>query len=264
MSLEIEVGAVGDALEFGEVAAPEVEAVLDVDGALRVVRQLLFRVFEEAHVLGVEAQLEIPVPPLLQPVLVPRLVGARLDEELHLHLLELAGAEDEVAGSDLVAEALAGLGHAERRLLAGRGRDVLVVDEDPLCGLGTQVVQALFVLDRAQVGLEQAVEHPRLGELALDAAVRAVDLGKGRRRASVLGLVPLFQVIGPEAVVAVGALGQWVDELGQVARRLPDIGRQDDGRVEPDDVVAAGDHRLPPLAADVLFELDAEGPVVPS
>jgi hypothetical protein len=49
---------------------------------------------------------------------VPLLVGARLDEELHLHLLELAGAEDEVAGRDLVAERLADLRDAERRLLA--------------------------------------------------------------------------------------------------------------------------------------------------
>ena len=39
-------------------------------------------------------------------------------EELHLHLLELARAEDEVAGGDLVAEGLADLGDAERRLLA--------------------------------------------------------------------------------------------------------------------------------------------------
>jgi hypothetical protein len=45
---------------------------------------------------------------------------ARLDEELHLHLLELAGAEDEVARRDLVAERLADLRDAERRLLAAR------------------------------------------------------------------------------------------------------------------------------------------------
>ena len=45
----------------------------------------------------------------VHPGLLPVLVGARLDEELDLHLLELAGAEDEVAGSDLVAERLADL-----------------------------------------------------------------------------------------------------------------------------------------------------------
>jgi hypothetical protein len=52
------------------------------------------------------------------PPLEPLLVGARLDEELHLHLLELAGPEDEVAGRDLVAERLPDLGDAERDLLA--------------------------------------------------------------------------------------------------------------------------------------------------
>ena len=42
------------------------------------------------------------------------------DEELHLHLLELARAEDEVPGRDLVAERLADLRDAERDLLPRR------------------------------------------------------------------------------------------------------------------------------------------------
>ena len=46
--------------------------------------------------------------------------GAGLDEVLHLHLLELASAEDEVPDGDLVAEALADLRDAERELLADR------------------------------------------------------------------------------------------------------------------------------------------------
>ena len=82
----------------------------------------------------------------------PGLVGAGLDEELHLHLLELAGAEDEVARRDLVAERLADLPDAERRLAARRGQHVRVVDEDALRGLGPQVGQPGLVLDRAEVG----------------------------------------------------------------------------------------------------------------
>ena len=54
-------------------------------------------------------------PAVVDPVLVPLLVGARLAEELQLHLLELAGAEDEVARRDLVAEGLADLADAEGR-----------------------------------------------------------------------------------------------------------------------------------------------------
>ena len=181
MRRQVEVGPVGDALELGEVLAAEAEPVLDVDRALRVVGELLLGVLEEAQVVGRQAEVEVPVPALLEPVLVPLLVGARLDEELHLHLLELAGPEDEVARRDLVAERLAGLGDAERRLLARRGHDVLEVDEDALRGLRSQVVQALLALHRAEVGLEQAAELARLGEGALGAAVRAVDLGQAAR-----------------------------------------------------------------------------------
>ena len=47
---QVEVGAVGDALELGELRAGEAEPVLDVDGALGVVAQLLLRVLEEAQV----------------------------------------------------------------------------------------------------------------------------------------------------------------------------------------------------------------------
>ena len=52
------------------------------------------------------------------PVVEPLKVGARLAEELELHLLELAHAEDEVARRDLVAEGLADLADAERQLFA--------------------------------------------------------------------------------------------------------------------------------------------------
>src|SRR5919202_166268 len=90
---------------------------------------------------------------LVDPVLVPLLVRAGLDEELHLHLLELAGPEDEVAGGDLVAEGLPDLSDAERRLLPGRTHHVGEADEDALRGLRPQVVQAGLVLDRTEVGL---------------------------------------------------------------------------------------------------------------
>ena len=79
-------------------------------------------------------------------------------EELHLHLLELARAEDEVAGSDLVAERLADLGDAERRLLAAELEDVFEVDEDALRGLGAQVGDGALVFHRADRRLEHEVE----------------------------------------------------------------------------------------------------------
>ena len=58
------------------------------------------------------------------PVVEPLQIGTGLAEELELHLLELADAEDEVARGDLVAEALAYLADAEGQLAAGGALDV--------------------------------------------------------------------------------------------------------------------------------------------
>ena len=210
-------------------------------------------------------EVAVPGQPGLDPALVPLLVGARLDEELHLHLLELAGAEDEVARRDLVPERLADLADAERHLLARGLLDVLVVDEDALRRLRAQVGQARLILGRAQVGAQQAVEHPRLGERAPGAAVRAGQIGQPvlRLLAVVLLLVGLDQVVGAEPLVAGLAFGQRVDELGDVAAGLPDLGREDHAGVQADDVVTLGHHRAPPLPLDVVLDLHAERAVVP-
>jgi hypothetical protein len=71
----------------------------------------------QAQALLAQAEAGVPGLPVGDPVLVPFLVGAGLDEELHLHLLELAGTEDEVPRGDLVAERLADLPDSERDLL---------------------------------------------------------------------------------------------------------------------------------------------------
>ena len=52
----------------------------------------------EAEVVRFDAEVGVPLQPGVDPVLMPLPCGVRLDEELHLHLLELPGAEDEVAG----------------------------------------------------------------------------------------------------------------------------------------------------------------------
>src|SRR6185295_10161306 len=76
-------------------------------------------------------------------------------------------------------------------------------------------------------------------------------------------LVRLDQVVRAEPLVAGGALGERVGEGGDVAGCLPDLGGQDHRRVDTDDVLTGGDHVAPPLALDVLLELDAERAVVP-
>ncbi len=251
MLSEVEVAAVGDPLEL---RPPDREQVLDVAGGARVVRQLVGIVRPQAQVVGADAQVHVPVHPLLEPVLEPpdRLVGR--DEVLHLHLLELAGAEDEVAGGDLVAKALADLGDPERRLLARELEVVPEVQEDALRGLGPQVDGRALLLDRADRGLEHQVEVACLGQVAVG------------RLAGMLGrLAPalrLVEVVGAEAQLARAAVDERIGETGQVAARLPGRGVLDDRRVQRDDVVALLQHRPPPLALDVVLEQHAVVAVV--
>src|SRR5262249_1482949 len=109
----------------------------------------------------------------------------------------------------------------------------------------------------------QAVEHLRLSEGALVAAVGTGDLGEARRLPAVLVGERLLQMVGPEPLVAGPALGQWVHQLVDVAGRDPDLAGQDDGRVEAADGVALLDHGLPPLTAPVVLQPHAERAVVP-
>src|SRR5690606_19407810 len=142
--------------------------------------------------------------------------------------------------------------------------DVREVHEDALGRLGAEIVQARLVVDDAEVGLDEAGERTGLGPLAARAAVGAGDLGE-----AVLGLAALLldevldQVVFAVAAVAAEALDQRIRERRHVPRRLPHGARQDDRAVEADHVAAAAHERLPPLAADVLLELGAEGAVVP-
>jgi hypothetical protein len=108
----------------------------------------------------------VPLHARSLPLLEPLHVGAGLDEELHLHLLELARAEDEVAGRDLVAERLADLRDAERHLLTRALLHVQEVHEDPLRRFRAQVDDGSPILDRPHERLEHQVELARLGELA--------------------------------------------------------------------------------------------------
>jgi hypothetical protein len=180
-------------------------------------------------------------------VLVVLLVSPRLDEVLHLHLLELTGAEDEVARSDLVAERLAGLRNAERELAAHRCLDLDKVHEDPLSGLGTQPHHVFVALQGPDVGLEHQVEVARIGELV----------------AAAVGTVALY-VVGPVAGIAVHALHQRIGEHLEMARRFPRLRMKNHRGIEADDVVPELHHRAPPGAFDVLFHLNAQGAIVPS
>ena len=135
MRCEIEIRAIRNPHQLAPLASWEAEAILDIHCPLRVMAQLLFRMLEEAQIVWVHPEVDIPSHRLVDPILVPTLVGTRLDEEFHLHLLELARAEDEVTGRDLVAERLAYLPDSEGRLYPARTHHVREIDEDSLRGL---------------------------------------------------------------------------------------------------------------------------------
>src|SRR3970040_589282 len=136
MAGEVEVGAMVDAFEL---LPPEGELVLNVECDLGVVRQLLGAVLMEPELVRRDAQPDVPLHPLLAPILEPAGVVARLHEELHLRLLELTGAENEVPGRDLVPKRLADLGDAERPFLPRRLQHVEVIDVDALGRLGAEI-----------------------------------------------------------------------------------------------------------------------------
>ena len=215
-------------------------------------RQLVGVVRAQPDLIGPDAELHVPAHALLEPVLVPLLRLVRRDEVLHLHLLELARAEDEVAGGDLVAERLADLRDSERRLLTRELQDVLEVEEDPLGGLGAQEDARALLRDRAHVGLEHQVEHARLGQLA--AALGAAQLALG------LGLAQV--ILAPAPLALAEALDERVGEALEVAGGLPRLRVEQDRRVQGDDVVAQLEHRAPPLVLDVVLQEDAVVPVV--
>ncbi len=256
--LQVEVGPVGDALEL---APADGELVLDVDRPLGVVSELVLLVLTDAKILPPHAVPLVPGEPRLDPALVPDLVGRppvdrlqRIDEELDLHLLELAGPEDEIAGRDLVAKGLADLGDPKRQLPPCRLLDVLEVHEDRLRRLRPEPRDGRGVLDRTHERLEHEVELTRIRELAL-AAVRAGHAGEVELLRAPGGreLVALRQVVQAETLPAVAALDERVREVLDVARGFPDTRVHEDRAIEADDVLAELDHRAPPRPLHIVL-----------
>ena len=209
---QVEVAAVRDPLELRPA---DREEVLDVARGGRVVRELLGVVRAHAEVALAQAVAPVPRDALVDPVAEPLLRLGRRDEELHLHLLELERAEDEVARRDLVAERLADLRDAERRLAPRDLGDVLEVDEDALRGLRAQVGVLAGLLERADPRREHEVELARLGEVALLASRPAACSAAARTARPV-------EVIRAVAPLAEAAVDERVGEAADVARGLPD------------------------------------------
>ena len=100
---QIEVRAICNSLQFRPAHGKQ---VLHVGGRLGVVGQFVGTVPSEAQILGPDPEVQVPLEPLLHPVLERDIRLFRHYKILHLHLLELPGPEGEVARRDLVAEGL--------------------------------------------------------------------------------------------------------------------------------------------------------------
>ena len=135
---------------------------------------------------------------------------------------------------------------------------VLEVHEHALGGLRAQVDLRALRLHRAHVGLEHQVEVARLGQVA--AAHRADQRGVGVAALRGHGLAQMVLAEAPLALAE--ALHQRVGEALQVARGLPRARVHQDRGVQGHDVVAAEDHRPPPLALDVGLQQHAVVAVV--
>ena len=131
MLRQVEVGAAVYALHLLEAKWHE---KLDVGGGVGIVCQLL--VVVEAILVVAQAQGLVPLQAGLLPELKPLHLLAGTHKELHLHLLKLAHAEDELASHYLVAEGLAYLRDTEGDAHAAGLLHIQEVHKDALGGLG--------------------------------------------------------------------------------------------------------------------------------
>jgi hypothetical protein len=94
VGFQIEIRPVVNALEL--VPSPR-EPVLDIERACRIVRQLVGVVGVHPEVVCTHPEIGVPLVPDLDPTLERLISVIRITEVLHLHLLELARPEDELA-----------------------------------------------------------------------------------------------------------------------------------------------------------------------
>ena len=269
MLLQIVVRAVGHA---PQLAPAEREQVFKVGGRLGIERQLVLLVVAQAQMILLHAQRKQPVAAEGTPVVEPLKVRAGHAEEFQLHLLEFQHAEDEVTGRDFVAEGLANLRDARRKLLARGAHDVLEVDEDALRGLRAQIQLGGGVLVHALMGLEHQVELTDAGKVLL-AAHGALDVVLGDVglqllvRPAVAGLLAagevLNQLVRAEARLARLAVHQRVVEAAHVTGRHPHLAVHQNAAVHAG-IVRAFLHKLaPPRLFDVVLHFHAQRAEVP-
>src|SRR5215469_4333200 len=228
------------------------ELVFDIHGSTSVVGKLFRTMRMPAQILETHAEVQIPVPALPAPIFKPLLFAVGIDEELHLHLLELARAENKVSGTDFVAESLTDLRDAEWYSLAHASLHILEIDIDTLRCLRAQVDERGIFFYRTHIGLEHEVKFARLGECAFHSAI-----GADRR------ITTHFRhVIGAKAALTVGAVHQRIGKDLFVARSLPHAPCHENAGVEADDIVTHPCQCVPPGSFHVVFILYTKRTVI--
>ena len=266
MLLEIVIRAVGNA---PQLAPAEREQELNVRRGLGVEGKLLLLMVAQTQIFLRHAEGQQPVFAEILPIIEPVEIRAGLAEEFTFHLLELTGTEREVAGRDLVSEALAYLADAEGQLLARGALHILEVNKNSLGCLGTQINFILRILRHTLEGLEHQIELADIGEIGR-AAIRAFDivladifthLLKGHAVRIAAGI--LNELIGTMARFAVLAVHERIGEAAHMARRHPHL-RIHQNRGIQTDIVRAFLHKLlHPRLFDVVFELHAQRSIIP-
>ena len=267
MAGEVVVRAVVDAVQL--LPAHRIE-ILDIARFLCIVCE--FFMVMEAEMFFLEAEVEKELLCLLLVFPIKFLVRPFLAEPLMFHLFELDGAEDEVAGGDLVAERLADLGDAEGDFRPRRALDVEEIDEFALRRLGTEIDLVLALVGDPARGLEHEIEGADGGPVKA-AADGAMDL----MFADILLHFLVRHAVGIDA-----SLGMRFDEVVRTVTGLaflavhfgigegrrvpacfPNSRVHENGGVQPVGVFALLHEPLPPCAFDVVLDLDADGTVIP-
>ncbi len=226
---------------------------------------------------ALKAQARKPVHREILPVLEPLEVCIRLAEKLHLHLLELARAEREVAGRDLIAEGLSDLADAERELLSGGSLDILEVHENALCCLGTQINRIGRIFRDALERLEHQIELTDIGPVKTAAGragnlelvdeahhfVIAPAVDTAVERHIMCLRVVLDQIVSAKTFAAGLAVHQRIRESGQMSGCDPGLRIHEDRAVNTDVCVRFLHELSPPCLLHVVFHLNAKRAVIP-
>src|SRR5439155_25865703 len=104
-----------------------------------IMRKLAFLMIAQAQAIFGNAQRMPPLHALRLPEFIPFLRFIRMAEPLHLHLLKLARAENEIPRRDFIAKAFSNLRHTEWDFHARGVDDVLEVQEDSLSSFRAQI-----------------------------------------------------------------------------------------------------------------------------